>query len=81
MSMFERVKEYIQDNEFRLTLFEDRIHIINYVKILSLEAERISILTASKRIVIKGEDLVLNRLLECEVLILGNVFSVEVFYE
>lgn len=79
--MFERVKDYIQDNEFRFTIFSDRIHVVNYLKILSLETERISFIGEGQRIVVKGKNLTLNKLLEQEILILGNIISIEVFYE
>lgn len=76
--MLNHIKEYINDNEFRLVVFEDRLYIINYLKILSLEDERISILTNKGRVVIKGNNLCLNKLLEDEVLISGIVSNIEV---
>lgn len=76
--MFNRVKEYINDNEFRLTVFEDRVYAMNYLKIVSLEEERISFLTTKGRIIIKGKDLCLNKLLDDEVLISGTVSNIEV---
>lgn len=79
--MFSKVRDYIKDEEFRLTLFEDRLLAVNYDSILSLESERISFLISEKRIVIKGKDLTLSKLLDKEVLIGGIVFSIEVFYE
>ena len=53
--MLERIKDYINDNEFRMTIFIDRIHIVNYLKIISLEDERVSFLTTKGRIIIKGK--------------------------
>lgn len=79
--MFSKVRDYIKDEEFRLTLFEDRLLAINYDSILSLESERISFLISEKRIVVKGKDLTLSKLLDKEVLIGGVVFSIEVFYD
>lgn len=76
--MFNRVKDYINDEEFRLTIFDDRIHIINYLKIISLETERISILTKNSRIIIKGINLCLNKLLDDEILISGKINNIEV---
>lgn len=76
--MFNRVKEYINDNEFRLTVFEDRVYAMNYLKIVSLEEERISFLTTKGRIIIKGKKLCLNKLLDDEVLISGTVSNIEV---
>lgn len=79
--MLSRVKDYILDREFRLTLLEHRFFAINFSKILSLEETRVSFLTSYGRVVVKGKDFVLQRLLEEEVLVGGEVDGVEVFYE
>lgn len=79
--MLSRIKDYIRDDEFRLTIFSDRIYAINYLEILSLESDRISFKVDRGRIVIKGNNLILNKLLEGEVLISGDVLTVEVSYE
>ncbi len=79
--MFSRLQDYIVDNEFRLTLFNNRIYAINYSEILSLESDRISFKVADGRIVVKGNNLTLNKLLEKEVLIGGEVLSIEVSHD
>ncbi len=79
--MLSRVKDYILDQEFRLTLLENRFFAINFSKILSLEETRVSFLTSYGRVVVKGKDFVLQRLLEEEVLVGGEVDGIEVFYE
>lgn len=79
--MINRIRQYIKDDEFRLTVFSDRLHVVNYVEMLSLSSDRISFLTDKFRIVIKGRDLTVNKLLNKEVLILGVILNVEVNYE
>lgn len=76
--MFNRIKEYINDNEFRLTVLEDRIYIINYLKIISLDNDRISFLTHKGRVIIKGNNLSLNKMLDDEILVSGVVSNIEV---
>lgn len=76
--MFNKIKEYINDNEFRVTIFKDRIYIVNYLQILGLEEERISLLIPDGRLIIKGLNLHLNKLLDNELLISGKVLLVEV---
>ena len=76
--MFNRIKEYIIDDEFRLTVLENRIYIINYLKIISLDDDRISFLTKKGRVIIKGSKLSLNKMLDDEVLIGGVVSNIEV---
>ena len=79
--MFERVKEYIKDDEFRLVLFSDRVYITNYLEILTLNNKRISINNGNNLIVIKGEDLVLNKLLDKEILSTGKILTIEELYD
>lgn len=76
--MHRRLIDFISDTEERITIFKDRVHVINYTKILSLEDERISFLTKEKRFVIKGKNLVVIRLLEDEMLIKGEIMGIEV---
>ncbi len=79
--MINRIRQYIKDEEFRLTIFSDRLYVVNYVEMLSLSSDRISFLTDKFRIVIKGKNLTVNKLLDKEVLILGVILNVEVNYE
>lgn len=75
--MLRKIIDYIKEEEFRITIFCDRIHIMNYIEILSLEENRISVEHKTGRIVIKGENLTVNRLLDKEILIFGRVFGIE----
>ena len=79
--MLNRLKEYINDNEFRLTVFSDRVHVMNFLNIVSLEEERISFLTSKGRVIIKGKKLCLNKLLDDEVLISGTIMNIEVDFD
>ena len=79
--MLNRLKEYINDNEFRITVFADRVHVINFLNIVSLEEERISFITNKGRVIIKGKNLCLNKLLDDEVLISGTIMNIEVDFD
>ena len=79
--MLNRLKEYINDNEFRLTVFSDRVHVMNFLNIVSLEEERISFLTSKGRVIIKGKNLCLNKLLDDEVLISGTIMNIEADFD
>ena len=79
--MLNRLNEYINDNEFRLTVFSDRVHVMNFLNIVSLEEERISFLTSKGRVIIKGKNLCLNKLLDDEVLISGTIMNIEVDFD
>ncbi len=76
--MLKKICEYIKDNEFRFTVYNDKIHIINYDEIVNLSSDVVFIKVGNKNIKIIGDNLVLNKLLEKEVLIFGIVHNIEV---
>lgn len=79
--MLNSLNNFINDNTFRFTVYENMINIINYNKIISLEDNYISILSTNKKILIKGNNLVLKKLLDKEILIKGNISNIEVINE
>ncbi len=79
--MIENVRNYIKDNEFRFTIYPNRLYIINYTKIISLKDDQLIIKDHHKKYLFKGHNFTLNKLLDEEVLILGEVLSLEVLYE
>ncbi|MBQ2640321.1 MAG: YabP/YqfC family sporulation protein [Bacilli bacterium] len=79
--MLDKIKNYIKDTEFRLTLFKDRIYVTNYKKILSLENNNISFKVDKGKVIIKGNNLVLKKLLDKEILVSGKISSIEAKYD
>lgn len=71
------LRNYISDVEFRVNLYKDKVHIVNYTKIVTIEKSRISIGYSSGILIIKGKDLALKKLLDDEILIKGIINSVE----
>lgn len=71
------LRNYISDVEFRVNLYKDKVHIVNYTKIVTMEKSRISIGYSSGMLIIKGKDLALKKLLDDEILIKGIINSVE----
>lgn len=79
--MLKNVYEYINDNDFRMTIFFNRVHIINYDSIKSIKNNEVIIFVNNRLIKINGNNLVLNKLLDSEVLIIGNVSSIGIVNE
>lgn len=76
--MFSRLSNYINNDKFSLTITDNMLHIINYKKILSLDEEYISVITDNKKINIKGDKLIPQKLLDNEILIIGKIKNIEV---
>ena len=79
--MINKIRNYIKDKEFRLTLFKDKLYVVNYNKIISLENTNIAFKIDKDKIIIKGNDLVLKKLLDKEILVKGKISSIEVKYD
>jgi len=69
---------YIKDNEFKMLILNKKINIVNYTNLLSMSEERISLISTIGRIVIKGKDLSVKKLLNQEILIEGIFSTIEI---
>lgn len=79
--MFDRINNFIKDNEFMINIYEDNIYIKNYTRIISIENNYISLYSAKKKIIIKGKNLTLKKILDYELLIVGDFNNIEVINE
>ena len=79
--MLDRLTNYINDNTFRFTVYENTIHVINYKRILILEEDRILFQSKNQKIKIEGEGLILKKILNQEMLITGKIYKIEVSHE
>lgn len=79
--MLKEINNYINDNNFKLSLYKNKLNIVNYKKLLSIEENYISVLLEKKKIIIKGSNLFLIKILDNELLIKGNIKSIEVIDE
>ena len=69
--MFSRLSNYINNDKFSLTITDN-------IRILSLDEEYISVITDNKKINIKGDKLIPQKLLDNEILIIGKIKNIEV---
>ncbi len=72
MKLFNDVRNYIGENNFRMIIYKDKLDIINYEKIIELSDNEI-IVTSNKKITVVGKNLKLNKMLNKEILILGEI--------
>ena len=69
------------ENEFKITILKDKINIVNYDRIINLTDNEVSLKIENTRIKIYGNNLMLNKLLDREILLTGKVSKVEFIYE
>ena len=76
--MLERINNYINDQEFRYTIYENKIHILNFKRIISLENNSISFQGPKQKITIIGNNFIVSKLLNEEMLVMGTIEKIEV---
>lgn len=76
--MLDKVKEFMLDDEFQLIIKENSIYIKNYKRLISLEENYISFSTKYKKIMIRGNHLSLQRIVEFDAIVSGDIHMIEV---
>lgn len=71
------VMRYINDIDFQIIYINKQLNIINYEKINYMEDEKISLSSKDGTILIKGNSLRVKKLLDNEIMIVGNFESIE----
>ena len=75
--MFRNIREYINETELKITLLKNRVNVLNYDRIRDITDKEISLTKCNGKIKVIGNNLKLNKLLDQEVLIIGNILRVE----
>ena len=70
------IKNYILEKDFKMILSNNYIDIINYLDIISIDDKNITI-KSDKNISIKGNNLSVSKLLDNEILIIGDIEKIE----
>lgn len=81
MSLVKQVKTYIENNEFHIDILNDRIHIANYARIISIGEEKIMISSNEKKISFYGKNFSLSKMQDNEILIEGTLIKLEMTNE
>lgn len=75
--MLNNLRNYINDSSWKINIYNGKVNIVNYLDVVSLEDNRISVKYEQGMIVVKGDRLSVNKMLENEMLITGNIKSIE----
>ena len=77
MNIPKRIRNYLLDEEFNMRVLKNKINICNYQSIGYFDNDLIIVNYVGGEIKIKGEDLVVSKLLNNEILISGIIKAIE----
>lgn len=72
------LREYICDSIFRFSYNKDKLNVVNYLKINYMENTKISLNYSGGNLVVKGNNLRIKKLLDEELLIVGDIENIEI---
>ena len=73
MKIIDRLNDYVENKEFKITIFKNKLNIINYDEVLDFNSKEITIRNNDKIIIIKGNNLVTAKMVKDEILIEGDI--------
>lgn len=77
MNILRGIKSYIEENELKITIFNNKISILNYLDIGHFDSDKIIIKCDKKDVIVYGNSLVVSKLINDEVLITGEYKNIE----
>lgn len=75
--MLKDLRNYILENKFKINIYENNIDIVNYKEIDHFDDNIIIIRFEKGIITVKGNNLIITKLLEDEILINGEIRNIE----
>ena len=77
MKLLSNFRSFLLEDNFSLNIYKNKIDIINYTSIGQIENDKIVIRYDTGSLIIKGEKLVVSKLLNDEILITGIIKNIE----
>ena len=78
MKLINKLNRYIEDKDYQIIIKNNSINIINLEEIIDFTINKISIKCNNQIIIIEGKNLIISKMLEDEVLILGAIYNVRI---
>ncbi|MBR3362848.1 MAG: YabP/YqfC family sporulation protein [Bacilli bacterium] len=76
--MLRDLRNYILEKDFRINYVKNKLNIVNYVAIDHFSDNKVIARYDGGTFIIKGENLIISKLLEDEVLISGIIKNIEI---
>lgn len=77
MSLINNFRSFLLEDNFEIHIYQNKINIVNYKEIGHFDSNKVIIYSDNGYITINGTDLVVSKLLVSEVLVVGNITSIE----
>ena len=73
-----RLDNYLYDREYKIIVKDGSVNIVNYDEIVDFTLTKISVRYKNKIIIVEGHDLTISKMIDNEVLVVGNIEVVRI---
>lgn len=73
MKILNKVSNFIDDHTYKIIIFDNKINIVNYTEIIDFNSKEIIIKNGDNVTNISGNNLVISKILDNELLIEGDI--------
>lgn len=77
MRIINGLRNYVLENDFEIRVFKNKVNVVNYNEIGHFDSDKVIINYSDGSVVIKGDNLVVSKLMSDEILICGNIKGLE----
>ena len=77
MKLINGLRDYVYDNEFEIKVMKNKVNIVNYKEIGHFDSDKIIVNYLEGILIIKGNNLVVSKLMNDEILICGEIKALE----
>ena len=75
--MFKDIINFVKDDKLKIIATKEEVNIVNFKEILEFDDKEIIIETKDNLIIVKGEHLIINKFMDKEILIIGEIKTIE----
>lgn len=77
MKLFDDLRNYVLEEQFKMIYLDNKVNIVNYKSIEHFDSNKVMIKTDKCIVTIKGQHLIVSRLLNDEILVEGSIDNIE----
>ena len=81
MKIIDNLRDFLEDREYYIDIFDDKLHVYNYKKLLKLNSKNIQLKFEKFILDIKGDNLKIIEMNKIEILIKGIIDTVRIINE
>lgn len=78
MKLISKLDRFLEDKTYEIIIKNKQLNIINYSEIIDFSISRINIRCDNNIIDVEGNNLIISRMIDDEILITGNIINIRI---